>query len=404
MRSVIRAAIALTVSLSLPMFLVAAPAAANGLHAAIVLLPTGCAVSRTPVATFGPVRSSFVHLSGQPYGLAVTPNNQSAFVSTDNPPSLRQYSLKGSVPVQKGPNWWRSSSVGAALATQQPGGLALSRSGSVLVVATANGAAVFKVESPRNTPLSLKLIGDLMSPGSQPLEVALSPNGRFVFLSNHVGSGSLIVFDLHSALIHGFGPKDLVGSVSLGSLAGGMTFSPDGSYLYVVSEERSTAESFGSLTTLRIATLEKSPSRAVVSTVNSGCGSVRVVATASAVYVSARNTNSLLSYSASALVNDPNAALREVVDVGGSPIGLETVNHAKGLVVADALGGTGGALAALRIGRTGDLAIAGYVRSGMYPREMTISPDGRRLLVGDWQSDQLQVLQVNALLGSWRNL
>ena len=378
-------------------------AVAQGSSMSNPVLPSGCLLPTATAAPVAPVHSSLVAVPGQTYGLAVTPRSQSAFVSTDDPASLQQYSLKGSVPTAEGPNWWTTSSVGAALAGDQPSGLALTPDGRHLVVATSNGAPVFDVEKSEGSKSDLRFVGVLASPGGQPLEIALSPNGRFVLLSDH-GSDELAVFNLQRALKDGFGPKNLIGDVPLGVLPGGMSFSPDGRYLYVVSERRSTGQRLGSLTTLNVAALEKQPSRAVVSTVDSGCGSVRVTATSSTVYVTARNANSLLSFSAKALVDDPGHALVGVLDVGASPIGITVVHHDSGLVIADALGGQGGDLVVLRIGHNGDPSVIGYVKSGDYPREMSTSPNGEWLLVGDWESDQLQSVQLKALLATWPNL
>jgi DNA-binding beta-propeller fold protein YncE len=366
-----------------------------------VSFPAVCSDATTSAATPQPVPSSMITTGGQTFGLTFTPDSRGVFVSTDNPPSLRLYSLAAGVPVPTGPNWWTSSLLGADLALSQPSGLALTKNGRDLLVATANGAVVFEVSGPTVNDTSLKFLGELASPRIEPLEIALSPDDGFAFLSDHVGNGALEVFNLQHALTDGFGRADLVGVVPLGTvLPGGMTLSPNGRYLYVVSERRSTSQSFGTLTTLDVRTLEKTPSRAVVSTVDSGCGSVRVTATTSSVYVSARDADSLLAFSANALVEDPNHALRSTFQVGAGPIGLEVADHAKVLVVADSRGGGGGGgyLVTFRIGRNGEPVLVSEAKSGNYPREMARSPDGKWIAVGDWESDQLQVIRVDALL------
>ena len=208
----------------------------------------------------------------------------------------------------------------------------------------------------------------------------------------------LVVFNLQRAFKLGFGLKDVVGTVSLGTLPGGMSLSPNGRHLYIVSERASVDSSYGTLTTLSVSELEKRPAKSVVSVVDSGCGSVRVVATSSAVYVTARDANSLLSFSASALVDNPSHALLKALNVETGPIGLGLVNHQKGLVVADS---RGHALAVLAIDRPGGPSIVGYMKSGEYPRELAVSPNGRWVLVSAWESNQIQVVPVGALLTAW---
>ena len=362
-RRLLQSMVVLAFSLGLPC-LTTGQASGQQVSPSATFLPTGCLIPGAVPAPSSTVQGSLVSTPGQPYGLAVSPIGKVAFVATDDPASLEEFSLEGATPIETGPNWWVSSSVGA-VASDQPGGLAFTRDGRKLLVAADAGVAVFEVERPKDASLSLKLLGNLVSPGVQPLEVATSPDGRFVFASDHVGSGRLVVFNLQRAIEDGFGSQDVIGAVPLGVLPGGMALSPDGRYLYVVSERRSMSRQIGSLTTLSVATLEKRPTRAVVSTVGSGCGSVRVTASSSRVYVAARNADSLLSFSSKALVTNPRHALVKVSKIGAGPIGVVLVNHDRGLVVADSLAS---ALVTFRIGHSGDPLFAGYVKSGEYPR------------------------------------
>ena len=320
-------------------------------------------------------------------------------MTTNDPATLRSYTLTDKGAVPEGQNWWTTSLV-PALGYSQPNGLALTPDDRHLVVAVANGAAVFTVRKQSLLAPSLTLDGVLPSTGGQPLEVAVSGDGRFVFLSDH-GSDELVVFNLQRALTSGFGQKDVVGTVSLGTLPGGMSLSPNGRRLYVVSERASVDSTYGTLTTLSVSELEKRPAQSVVSTVDSGCGSVRVEATSSTVYVTARDANSLLSFSASALVDNPRHALVGTLNVETGPIGLGLVDHQKGLVIADS---RGDALAVLALDRPGDPTILGYMKSGEYPRELAVSPNGLWVLVSAWESDQIQVVPVEALLTAWPHL
>jgi hypothetical protein len=40
-------------------------------------------------------------------------------------------------------------------------------------------------------------------------------------------------------------------------------------------------------------------------------------------------------------------------------------------------------------------AVIGTVRAGLFPREMALEPNGDTLLVGDFNSDQLEAVAVN---------
>lgn len=105
----------------------------------------------------------------------------------------------------------------------------------------------------------------------------------------------MAVYDLQRALTKGFGRGDLVGMVPLEISPVGVTVSPDGRYIYATSEvSRSDDAASGTLTTIDLHRAETDPSRAIISTVGAGCQPVRVVATGSSVYVTARGSDELL--------------------------------------------------------------------------------------------------------------
>lgn len=73
------------------------------------------------------------------------------------------------------------------------------------------------------------------------------------------------------------------------------------------------------------------------------------------------------------------------------------------LVVADSNRfGASGASADLSVvdaaaALAGQPAVLGHVRAGQFPREMALEPDGQRLLVSDYASDQLEAVSVPSL-------
>ena len=42
-------------------------------------------------------------------------------------------------------------------------------------------------------------------------------------------------------------------------------------------------------------------------------------------------------------------------------------------------------------------AVLGYIKSGLFPRQMALEPGGRTLLVTDFASDQLEAVSVAGL-------
>jgi DNA-binding beta-propeller fold protein YncE len=234
--------------------------------------------------------------------------------------------------------------------------------------------------------------------------VAISPDDRFAFITIE-NSGYLAVFNLHDALANGFGPANFVGSLRLGERPVGMQISSDGRWLYVVTERRSKSTNEGTLTVLNLRQAETKPAASVAATVNAGCSPVRVINSAdgSVVWVTARLSNALLGFSAAKLRSDPQHALIARVLVGEAPIGLTFINHEKRIVVADSnVFAVKGARTSLSVVNTsaalaGQPAMLGLVHAGRVPRQFTVEPNGKTLLVTNSGSGQLEAVNIGDL-------
>jgi DNA-binding beta-propeller fold protein YncE len=338
------------------------------------------------------VETQFVSGPASPFGVAVSSNSAHVFIA-DVAGALFVYSLASTTlhPQSKG-----------SFANQSPVGLALTPNGRSLVAAEGSGAAVFDVArlETSGSPSSSWTRGTWRSRGQGAIEAAVSPDGHFVFVTLE-NSDEMAVFNLKKALAHGFRSSDLVGTVPLGIAPVGMAVSPGSHYLYVTSEATARSQAQGELTTIDIGKAERSPAHAVVSTVRAGCSPVRVVATRSSVYVTARGSDALLDFSAPALVSHPRAALVGDVRVGEAPVGLALVDHDTTIVIADsnrfASPRAGANLAVVTGASDGHLALAGYLRSGSFPRDMVASPNGKALIVSNYGSGQVETVDVAEL-------
>ena len=280
-------------------------------------------------------------------------------------------------------------------------GMAISPNGRDLVAAGGSGASVFsvpRIEQPNSAPSSW-LLGSFTSRGQGAIEAAVSPDGDDVFVSLE-DSEQLAVFNLKKAERSGFGPSDLVGYVPMGVAPVGMAISPNGRFLYATSEAATETGTEGTLTTIDLRRAEEQPSRSIVSTVWAGCSPVRVVATSSSVYVTARESDELLEFSASDLVSHPASALTGQVQVGEAPVGLALVNHDKTVVIADsnrfnAKGATSNL--AIVAAEKKSLQLVGYVAAGDFPRDMAVSPDGTTVVISDYGSGDVEEVDVGTL-------
>jgi len=378
-------------SLALPVIggTVSAPAA-DGAQ----LTPPGCSTAVASAPLLNNVPTHFVSGPAAPFGAAVSPDSRHVFVA-DASGRLFVYSMSLAS---------LHSQVVGSYPQQSLVGLALTPDGRYLIAAQGTGATVFdahQLEQGKSHSSSW-VVTTLHSEGQGAIEVATSPDGHYAFVSLE-NSRELAVFHLRVGSAPG-GSSNPVGYVRLGVAPVGIAVSPGGRYLYVTSEVAGPVGSGGSqgtITTIDLKKAEVSPSRSVVSTVPAGCSPVRVVATQSSVFVSARGSDQVLEFSAPALVKQPSTALRSSVQVGEAPVGLALVNHNRALVVADSnrFGSSGAQanLGVIAIGPDGVLTLRGYVPMGVFPRDMAVSPDGKTLVVSNFGSGQVETVDVRQL-------
>jgi DNA-binding beta-propeller fold protein YncE len=128
---------------------------------------------------------------------------------------------------------------------------------------------------------------------------------------------------------------------------------------------------------------------------------VRVVASRSTVYVTARGSDELLEFSARGLMSNPASARIGAVQVGESPVGLALVDHDREIVVADSnrfsVGGATSNLAVVSTSDNGSPRLLGYVRAGGFPRDMSVSPNGSFLIVSDFDSGDVEEIEIPTL-------
>jgi DNA-binding beta-propeller fold protein YncE len=212
-------------------------------------------------------------------------------------------------------------------------------------------------------------------------------------------------------LTSGFGRADFVGMIPVGMAPVGMALSPDGRWLYVTSENAAHSSlgplsgDHGTLSVINVPKAEINPAASLVASVDAGCEPVRVIPSAdgSIVWVTARASDALLAFSAAKLVSAPAHALITGVRVGEAPVGLALVKNGSRIVVADsnrfnAPSATASlAVVNVQAALAGRPALLGYVRTGLFPREMAAVPGGRVLFVTDFASGQLESVELASL-------
>jgi DNA-binding beta-propeller fold protein YncE len=283
-------------------------------------------------------------------------------------------------------------------------GMALSPDGRFLAGANGAGVLVFdtgKLLAGAEDPL---IASSDDGPHSGSIYAAFSPDGRLLFIANE-RSASLSVYDV-AALPGGL---KLIGQVPVAGSPVGLTFSPDGKYLYSTSqagprswEAKCTSEGpphpEGVLLIIDASKAAADPAKSMVGGVAAGCNAVRVALSpdAATAYVTARGANAVLAFDTGKLVSDPTHALRTTVPVGTSPVGVTAAQDK--VFVTNSSRFAGGANQSLSVLDAGNLSgPQTSIAAGGFPRELKVTADGRTLLVTNFSSGSLELVDLARL-------
>jgi DNA-binding beta-propeller fold protein YncE len=343
-----------------------------------------------------------VGLPGSPFGVVTTADGRWSFVTVGD---------KVAVMSDQG---FATTLVRLVSVPGQPVGEALTHDGRYLLLADEPGAVVLSVaglERGARDPV-LGVMSTSASPGRRrfagggAIEVIASLDDRFAFVSLE-GGAEIAAFDLHTAIVNRFRRSGFKGMIPVGTAPVGMAISPDGRWLYATSElaVRASRNGYGTLSVIDLRRAQTRPSKAVIATAAAGCSPVRVAISPDGrtVWVTARESNVLLGFSAARLMSDPRHAIVAQVTVGQSPVGLALVNGGRRIVVADsnrfrAAGASAGlSVIDTQAALAAKPAVLGTLRAGEFPREMALDPSGQTLLVTNFDSDQLEAVNTRDL-------
>lgn len=369
---------------------VTAPTAAPG---ATVAPDCSTAVDTGPALQ---VQTTTLPVGSEPFGVTAVPGY--ALVAVGNHADV--FSDSGATPrlVHK-----------IALPSGFAAGATLSQDGRYLLVAAGNGADVIDVAAaehgsphPMLGQLEAKALAGDGDGGA--IEAAVSTDDRYAFVSLEA-EHSIAVYRLAAAVAGHFRGSYYVGAIPTGALPVGLAVSPDGHWLYSTSESAPGHGGDGVLSVIDIAKAERRPAHAVVATVAAGCSPVRVTTSADGdvVWVTARESDELLAFSAAGLRGDPDDARLAAVRVGEAPVGLAVIDGGSRIVVADSNRfGARGESSGLTIVDTAaaleqQSAVLGTIPAGLFPREMAAEPNGSALLVGNYESKTLEVVPLSGL-------
>jgi DNA-binding beta-propeller fold protein YncE len=265
------------------------------------------------------------------------------------------------------------------------------------------------------------------------IEVAISVDNRtgqngIMFVANEFAGKKLgdpdtvsaIDFKQALAFASGKGPKPVVGTIPVDHAPVGLAVSADGHNLYVTNEKALSGEnsceiasngclpvmSPGPPGTLSVVNIQTGD---VVADIPAGCSPTRVILTNKdkVAWVSARDSDSLLAFDTSKIINDPANALLSTTPVGIEPDGAQPFFGNRLTAVAntnrfDLCAGAGGTVSILNFDTAlksgGAAATVGTFDAGVFPRQWAESPDHRLLYLTEFGSNTLAIFPVSSIV------
>lgn len=279
------------------------------------------------------------------------------------------------------------------------GGMALSPDGKTLAATTGAGVALLdtaKLLAGSDAVIATAEDG----PHAGAIYIAFSPDGRLLVVANE-RSASLSVYEAA-----GLKP---IGLIPVAGAPVGLAFSTDGTRLYSTSEvgprtweAKCTTEgpphAEGVLLVIDVAKAATDPAKAVIGGVASGCNTVRVALSpdGATAYATARGANAVQAFDTAKLIADPSHALKGAIAVGTSPVGVVAARDKVFVTNSNRFGG--GDSQSVSVLQAANLSSPqSSIPAGGFPRELKITADGNTLLVTNFTSGSVELVDLARL-------
>lgn len=312
---------------------------------------------------------------------------------------------------------------------QIPSGMALSRDGKVLIAAHNESASLFDVAALLNGGEAL--LGRLPDKaGAGRVYANTSPDDALLFVADE-RTKSITVVDFAKARVKGGAAESVLGYIPTGDLPIALTFSPDGKWLYTTSQRVPNTQQWpvlcrkqgsldprdppeqveGAVLVVDMSKVRTDAANSVARIVRAGCNPVRFVFSPKGdrAYVSARGENALLVFDARRLgvQGDTANPLLARIPVGTAPVGIAVTPDSRRVLVTNSNRFAGSAddhqsVTVIDAARASDgaKAILGEIPAGAFPRELRLMPNGRTLVLTNFNSKTVQLVDLAKIPGS----
>ena len=253
------------------------------------------------------------------------------------------------------------------------------------------------------------------------INVATTADDRFLFVSDERAE-RITVIALDRARSSGFHSSAIVGTIPTGIAPIALVFSADERYLYTTAEAGDESWGWpavcsqegapvgsgkmypeGGIVVVDVARAKSDPANSVTAKIPAGCSPVRLALSpdGSRAYVTSRNSNALLVFDTAKLLTDAANSRVATVPVGSSPVGVITVENGAKIIATNSNRFAGGAndhqtlnvIDSAKVA-SGAAAVVGSIPAGGFPRELRATADGRTLLLTNFASQTVEVIDL----------
>lgn len=305
-----------------------------------------------------------------------------------------------------------------------PTGIALTHDGKLLIAAATDREIFLDVR--KMTSGDPKPVAGSLSTGRNQASIYanVTADDKLLFISEE-RAASITVIDLEKARREGFKSSAIIGQIPTGGAPIALTFSKDGKHLYTTAQgapadwnwpkackpeganvpDTAITRPEGAVVVVDVEHARTDPAGAVVARVPAGCSPVRMAMSpdGGSIYVTARNSNAVVAFDTGKLISDPVHARVAMAPVGDAPVPVAVVDQGRKVIAGNsnrfAAGDAPQTLVVLDAAKLGEGlgAVLGVIPAGAFPREMSVSADGRTLFLTNFGSRSLQVLDVQRL-------
>jgi DNA-binding beta-propeller fold protein YncE len=282
-------------------------------------------------------------------------------------------------------------------------GMALSPDGRFLAAANGSGVTLFQTDKLiAGDEKPMGYLNDRSGAGS--VYAGFSPDQHLLFVSDE-NNQAITVYDF-AGLFKGKGSKP-VGEIRTGAAPVGLAFSQDGKLLYSTSEVASSTGACsegggrthgpGILMVIDVAKAAITPSDAVLGRAEAGCSPVRVALSADGAkaYVTARGQNQLLVFD-TAKLQAGGTSLVAQIPVGTSPVGVAAAKDKIFVTNSNRFGGNSNQSISV-VDAQNLSAPQTNIPAGGFPRELKFTPDGNALIVTNFASGTVELVDLARL-------